>query len=133
MVSRTIEKMMLIAVGLTTVVIIGVPVLMYTMDTLANVSQLEAAQTFADRMHNYTSRVDSGLQDEVIVEIAIPSYIEMSASGQSLTIAYMKDGNQEAVWSETYSHEIILTPPDTTGIKTLTIALISGEIHISFS
>ena len=133
MVSRTIEKMILIAVGLTTVVIIGVPVLMYTMDTLANVSQLEAAQTFADRMHNYTSRVDTGQQEEVIVEITVPSYIEMSASGQSLTIAYMKDGNQEAAWSETYVHAIVLTPPDTAGIHTLTISLVSDEIHISFS
>ncbi len=133
MVSRTIEKMILIAVGLTTVVIIGVPVLMYTMDTLANVSQLEAAQTFADRMHNYTSRVDTGQQDEVIVEITVPSYIEMSASGQSLSIAYMKDGNQEAVWSETYAHAIVLTPPESSGIHTLTIRLVSGEIHISFS
>ncbi|MFW9933772.1 MAG: hypothetical protein ACFFDR_14125, partial [Candidatus Thorarchaeota archaeon] len=133
MVSRSLEKMMLIAIGLTTVVIIGVPVLIFTMDTLSNVSQLEAAQTFADRIHNYTARVDTGAQVSIAVEINVPSYVDLSSSGNTLSIAFVKAGTQEVVWSETYLHAIIVVPPDEPGIYTLTIALVGADIQITFN
>ena len=124
---------MLIAIGLTTVVIIGVPVLIYTMDTLSNASQLEAAQTFAQRLHNYTGRVDTGIQENIAVEMTVPSFVELSTSGNTLTIAFVKDGVQEAVWSETYSHNIVLISPDEPGIFTLTISLSGDDILITFT
>lgn len=124
---------MLIAIGLTTVVIIGVPVLMYTMDTLSKVSQLEAAQSFADKLHNYTTRVDMGLQEDVVIEIVVPGYIDISASGNTLSIAYVKDGTQEAIWSESYLHAVLVIPPQETGIHMMSITLVADVIEIAFS
>ncbi len=124
---------MLIAIGLSTVVIIGVPVLIFTMDTLSNASQLEAAQTFAQRLHNYTGRVDTGSQENIAVEMTVPSYVELRTSGNTLTIAFVKEGVQEAIWSETYSRNIVLIPPDEPGIYTLTISLSGDDIQIAFS
>jgi len=47
MVSRSLEKMMLIAVGLSTAVIIGVPVLLYAIDTMSYSTHLQTAQLAA--------------------------------------------------------------------------------------
>ena len=133
MVSRSLEKMVLIAIGLTTVVIIGVPVLMYTMDTLNNASQFETAATLAQRIHNYTQRVDAGENDSIVIEITIPSYLEIQASNNTLSIFYIKDGNQEAEWSETYLHPITLIPPTQSGIYTLSITLQDDELSLNFT
>jgi len=124
--------MVLIAIGLTTVVIIGVPVLMYTMDTLNNVSQYETASTLARRIHNYTERVDSGDNESITVEITIPSYLEIEASGNTLSVFYIRDGNQEAEWSEVYLHHIVLTPPVEPGIYILTITIQGSDLQITF-
>ena len=77
MVSRSLEKMLLIAVGLTTAVMVGVPVLLVAMDTISNASQLESAQSFAIIMHNVTGQVDSGQTNDTSMEIRVPDYVSM--------------------------------------------------------
>ncbi|MFW9954963.1 MAG: hypothetical protein ACFFD3_10465 [Candidatus Thorarchaeota archaeon] len=133
MVSRSLEKMILIAIGLTTVVIIGVPVLIYAMETLTNASQLEMAENFADSLHNATNRVDMGLTNHTYMQVSIPQYVSVSASGNTLTIAFTKDGGNTYSWSNTYTHPVSLSAPPGPGIYTLTIVIEDGELLIVFT
>ncbi|MFW9847518.1 MAG: hypothetical protein ACFFF4_00150 [Candidatus Thorarchaeota archaeon] len=132
MVSRSLEKMMLIAIGLTMVVIVGVPVLLYTMDILSSASELEMAQNFADRVHNATSRVDQGLVNDTHIEISVPQYVEISAVGNTLTIMYEKEGADSISWSNTYTRQITLVSPPGFGLYMLYIHIDSGELVVAF-
>ncbi len=132
MVSRSLEKLLLIAIGLSMVVMVGVPVLIYTMDTLTNASQLEMAHAFADRLQNYTARVDQGLEESISIQVTVPSYIEMSSAGNTLVVSFVKDGNQVATWSQSYIHLISISPPPEPGAYTLMIALEGDTITINF-
>ena len=132
MVSRSLEKMILIAVGLTTVVMVGVPVLLYSMNILTNASELEMAQNFAETVHNETRRVDTGLANHSSLEIAVPQHVTVSASGNTLVITYAKDGADTYLWSDTYSHPVSLEAPPTFGLHTFVISMEDGELVIAF-
>ncbi len=132
MVSRSLEKMMLIAIGLTMVVIVGVPVLLYTMDILSSASELEMAQNFADRVHNATSRVDQGLVNNTNMQISVPQYVEVSAVGNTLTIIYEKEGADPISWSNTYTRSISLVSPPGFGLYMLYIHIDNGELVVTF-
>ena len=73
MVSRSLEKMMLIAIGLTTAVIIGVPVLLYAIDTMTTTQQIQYAHQTADTIFNATQQVDSGDVGELTIQVYVPS------------------------------------------------------------
>ncbi|MFW9913707.1 MAG: hypothetical protein ACFFEU_14615 [Candidatus Thorarchaeota archaeon] len=125
--------MILIAVGLSTAVIIGVPVLLYTIDTLGNASQLEMAEQFAERLHNLTERVDTGTVNETSVGINVPEGMSVTSNGGTLTVAFEKLGVPSQYWGETYGHAIVLQPPLGPGAYSLVIQLIGSDIHISFT
>ena len=133
MVSRSLEKMMLIAIGLSTAVIVGVPILLYSMNTLQNASHLEIAQVFAVKLHNETERVDNGATNETSFQVNVPSGISMNAVGTTLTITLEYEGIQTTTWSETYDHTIVLNAPETSGIYIVTVRIVSDVIEISFS
>ncbi|MHA2042596.1 MAG: hypothetical protein ACW975_12125 [Candidatus Thorarchaeota archaeon] len=133
MVSRSLEKMILIAIGLSTAVIIGVPVLLFTIDTLGNASQLEMAEQFAERLHNLTERVDNGTANNTSVLINVPDGVSVTSNGATLTVAFEKLGVASQYWGETYGHSIILVPPVESRTYSLLIQLIGNEIHISFT
>jgi hypothetical protein len=133
MVSRSLEKMILIAVGLSTAVIIGVPVLLYTIDTLGNASQLEMAEQFAERLHNLTERVDTGTVNNTSVDINVPEGVSVTSNDGTLTVVFEKLGVPSQYWGETYGHSIVLQPPLGPGAYSLVIQLIGSDIHISFT
>ncbi|MCF2137471.1 MAG: hypothetical protein K9W43_09600 [Candidatus Thorarchaeota archaeon] len=133
MVSRSLEKMMLIAVGLTTVVLVGVPVLLYSINTLQAVSQYEQAQMFAHQLHNATAKVD-GLQTESMsLELILPEGVEVSAAGQVLTVSYTAQDSTTKTWTISYNHTIDLTPPDLCATYIVTISLKSDVLEIIFT
>ena len=133
MVSRSLEKMILIAIGLSTAVIIGVPVLLFTIDTLSDTSQLEMAEQFAERLHNLTERVDIGTTNNTSVLVNVPEGVSVTSNGATLTVAYERLGVASQYWGETYGHSIVLVPPSESGTYSLVIQLIGNEIHISFT
>ncbi|MFW9845954.1 MAG: hypothetical protein ACFFD6_04350 [Candidatus Thorarchaeota archaeon] len=92
MVSRSLEKMILIAIGLSTAVIIGIPVLMYSIDTLSNASQADLALRFADRLHNVTESVDDGIANNTVIEISVPEGVTVTSDGTSLTVSLEREG-----------------------------------------
>ncbi|MHA2424408.1 MAG: hypothetical protein ACXAEF_06445 [Candidatus Thorarchaeota archaeon] len=132
MVSRSLEKMLLIAIGLTTVVMVGVPVLLYAMDTLSSASELEMAQNFADRVHNATGQVDQGIVNSTNMQITVPQYVSVSTSGNTLTITYEKEGVDSILWSNTYTHPISVVPPPGFGLYTLYVNIQEGEVVLAF-
>jgi len=133
MVSRSLEKMILIAIGLSTAVIIGVPVLLYTIDALGNASELEMAEKFAERLHDLTESVDNGTVNSTYVEINVPEGVSVTSNDGTLTVAFEKIGVSSQYWGETYGHSIVLQPPAEPGSYYLMIQLIESEIHISFT
>ena len=132
MVSRSLEKMVLIALGLTTVVIIGVPALMYAINTLGNVTDLEHAATFAERLHNETRLVDLGAANNTEVTITVPDYVFVIIEGNTLRVTFHKEGAPQAEWSETYLHPVALETAVTSGTNLMSIRLIDGVIEIAF-
>ena len=133
MVSRSLEKMILIAIGLSTAVIIGVPVLLYTINTLGNASQLEMAEQFAERLHNLTESVDSGLANNTSILISVPEGVAITSNGAALTVAFEKLGMASQYWDQTYEHIIDLVPPTGSGTYSLLIRLIENEVYITFT
>lgn len=133
MVSRSLEKMLLIAIGLSTAVIVGVPVLFYAIDILGNASRLEAAHAFANRVHNLTAEVDIGQVNDTTIEIIVPQGVIISIDGKTLTIELMTEGTQEAFWSETYTHELELIPPKLSGTHLMNMQLVGNIIKITFT
>ncbi|MHA1959758.1 MAG: hypothetical protein ACW99U_05980 [Candidatus Thorarchaeota archaeon] len=133
MVSRSLEKMMLIAIGLTTAVIVGVPVLMYTMDIISNTSILETAEAFAARVHNLTSMVDNGQVNDTAVEVNVPLGIKLSAQDSTLTITLMDEDSVLTSWSAGYTRNINLVAPNIPGIYLLWIQVDGDFLEITFS
>jgi hypothetical protein len=133
MVSRSLEKMMLIAIGLSTAVIVGVPVLMYAIDTITTTSYLEDAQMVADQIHNTTRQVDIGTIPDATIQVHIPVGITMSAEGNTLTILFNYQGVEPQTWIETYDNQIVISPPTEAGNYLMHIDLSAGVIHITFS
>ncbi|MDF1539117.1 MAG: hypothetical protein P1Q69_09445 [Candidatus Thorarchaeota archaeon] len=133
MVSRSLEKMLLIAIGLTTVVMVGVPVLLYTMNIISNASQLEVAQDFAEELHNATAQVDQGSLSDFSSITVIPQYVEVSAVGNSLTVSFQVEGGEMYTWTEVYAHSILLTAPEGSGTHIVEINLDEDILEITFS
>jgi hypothetical protein len=133
MVSRSLEKMLLVAIGLSTAVLVGVPVLMYAMDTLGAASQVKRAGLFADRVHNVTESVDDGLANNVAIEINVPEGVTLTADGTTLTIVFERESLETRAWSDIYDHSIVLVGPAGSGTYIMHIQLDSGTIEITFA
>ncbi len=132
MVSRSLEKLMLIAIGLTTVVLVGIPILLFAIDTLGNATQLELAQNFSERIHNETQLVDTGTNN-TIIEINIPTGVTVSAEGSTLTVSFQSSGGLITAWEESYSHTISLQAPSGAGPHLMQIAMVAGIIELTFT
>jgi len=122
----------LIALGLTTVVIIGVPALMYAINTLGNVTDYELAESFAERLHNETELVDLGVTNNTEITVTVPDYVFVVIEGNTLTVTFHKEGVAQTEWSDTYLHPISLETVITPGSRIMTIRLIDGVIEIAF-
>ena len=131
--SRSLEKMLLIAVGLTTAVMVGVPVLIYTINTLNNASQFENARRFAEWLYEDTHRVDNGTMTETSGQPTVPSGVTVSSNDNTLNISYDNQILGRTTWSETYIHQIELVAPTTPGVYMLEISLSGGVLHIEFT
>jgi hypothetical protein len=133
MVSRSLEKMMLIAIGLSTAVIVGVPVLMYAIDTINTTTELQEAQMAAEQIHNATRVVDTGISNSTAITIWLPKGATVSAVGATLTISFWE---VEGSWAETYSHEISVDDPPYNPqdrlLYTVEVFMIGNIIHITF-
>ncbi len=132
MVSRSLEKLMLIAIGLTTVVLVGIPILLFAIDTLGNATQLEIAQNFSERVHNETQLVDTGTNN-TIIEINIPTGVTVSAEGSTLTVSFQSSGGLITAWEEGYNHTISLQAPSRSGPHMMHIAMVAGIIELTFT
>ena len=132
MVSRSLEKMMLIAVGLSTAVIIGVPVLLYAIDTMTYSTHLQDAQIAADAIFNATARLDDGELSNHTIRVHIPTGMSMLADGSTLTISVLIS-QQTTSWSETYTHQIVINPPTEAGTYDIEFSMVSNIIHITYT
>jgi hypothetical protein len=136
MVSRSLEKMMLIAIGLSTAVIVGVPVLMYAIDTINTTSQLQEVQLASETIHNATMVVDSGMTNATTITVWLNPGVTVTSVGNTLTVLFSEDGGFPRTWSQTYIHEISIDTPvlnhNTKVPYTMDVSLIDDVIHISF-
>jgi len=132
MVSRSLEKMMLIAVGLSTAVIIGVPVLLYAINTMSYTTHLQDAQMAAEDIFEAASRIDSGELMNLTIQVHIPTGVSMNANGSLLTIILLID-SQQTMWSETFDHQVYIIPPTAEGHYNMMFTMVSNVIHITHS
>ena len=123
---------MLIAVGLSTAVIIGVPVLLYAIDTMSYSAHLQSAQLAASDIHNATAQLDTGALNTTTIRVHIPTGMTMVADGTSLTISVLING-QTTLWENTYSHQIVINPPTEAGIYDMEFTMVSNVIHITYT
>jgi hypothetical protein len=136
MVSRSLEKMMLIAIGLSTVVIVGVPVLMYAIDTINTTTQLQEAQQAAELMFNATALVDDGVTNTTSINVWLNPGVSLMASGNTLTVLYAESPGLQKAWDQTYNHEVSIDTPSLSHSETtlyrMEVVMVAGVIHISF-
>ncbi|MGY5853214.1 MAG: hypothetical protein RTU92_06575 [Candidatus Thorarchaeota archaeon] len=125
--------MLLIAVGLSAAVLVGIPILMYSINAMNSTSQLQMADTFAGRLHEYAGPVDNSNTTGISTEINVPALVTVSADGNILTVTYQPVGQQATSWSESYSHPISLTSPSDPGAYDLQIEITEGNLEIVFS
>ena len=123
---------MLIAVGLSTAVIIGVPVLLYAIDTMSYSTHLQSAQTAADDIFAATEQLDSGALNTTTIRVHIPTGVSMSADGSTLAISVLING-QTTSWSDSYTHQIVINPPTEAGTYDMEFSMISNVIHITYT
>ncbi len=133
MVSRSLEKMMLIAIGLTTVVVIGVPVLIFAMDTINTTTRIQAAESFAQQIFNASLQVDSGEVEEKTIQVVVPSNMTIEAIGESLIVTYTRVGTEDLTWSQDFSHQVHVLTPTTPGAYILHIILDEDRLVLEFS
>jgi hypothetical protein len=124
--------MMLIAVGLSTAVIIGVPVLLYAIDTMSYSIHLQDAQGAAQDIFNATEMIDTGVADNLTIRVHIPTGMSMTVDGTTLAISVLING-QTTSWTETYVHSIIINPPTEAGTYDLEFEMVSNVIHITYT
>ena len=124
---------MLIAIGLTTVVIVGVPVLLYAMDTLSSASQLEMAESFATRIHDVTLAVDDGTSNDTIIEVSVPRSVTVSAIGNSLSVTLQMESTDPVVWSWDFDHNLQVAEPESSGLHIFRARLVAGIIELTFT
>ncbi|TFG27282.1 hypothetical protein EU527_18700 [Candidatus Thorarchaeota archaeon] len=138
MVSRSLEKMMLIAVGLSTAVIIGVPVLLVAIDTMTTTQQVQYAQQASEKIFNATRQVDDGVSSDITIEVYIPDNFEMStdSTGSVLTITVdtgRPPPDTYLTWLEDFDHQIVVNCPSKAGYYYFTFTMVSDVIHITYS
>ena len=114
-------------------VMVGVPVLLVSMDAISNASQLESAQSFANTVHNITSEVDTGQINDTSIEIRVPEGVSIRAVGSQLIVEYEKIGTEPVSWDESYIHTFDVDPPTTTGLYLMRVRLVGNEILITFT
>ncbi|MFW9963636.1 MAG: hypothetical protein ACFFCX_08735 [Candidatus Sifarchaeia archaeon] len=136
MVSRSLEKMILIAIGLSTVVIIGVPVLMYAIDTINTTTQLQEAVIVAEKIHNATRDLDTGLLNTTSITFWTNQGISVTASGKTLTVIFDNGVESSNIWSASYNHDIIIDEPLLSHTRRVLYSaefcLVDDVIHITF-
>ncbi len=132
MVSRSLEKMMLIAVGLSTAVIIGVPVLLYAIDTMSYTTHLQDAQNAANDIFEAVEQLDTGIVNSTTVRVHIPTGMLMDSSGTLLTISVLIN-EVTTSWSHSYTHQLTINPPTEAGLYDLHFEMISNVIHITYT
>jgi hypothetical protein len=136
MVSRSLEKMMLIAIGLSTAVIVGVPVLMYAIETLNTTTELQEVQMAAEQIHNGTMIVDGGVTNSTTFNVWINQGVTVSATGHSLTVLHSPETGSPTTWTQSYLHDVVIAVPlethRSTTLYTVEIDMIDGIIYISF-
>jgi hypothetical protein len=130
MVSRSLEKMMLIAIGLTAVVIVGVPVLMFAIDTLNTSTRLSMADQAADELLNATRRVDTGELSSTVISIRIPAGVTVSAAGYTITVLFEAPDGTPTTWSETFTHLVEMDPITEAGEYHFSIMMDTGVVSI---
>ena len=123
---------MLIAIGLTTVVLVGIPILLFAVDTLGTATQLEMAHSFSERVHNETQLVDTGANN-TLIDINIPTGVTVTAEGSTLTVSFQSSGGQITTWEESYNHPITLQASSGSGPHLMQIAMIAGIIELTFT
>jgi hypothetical protein len=135
MVSRSLEKMMLVAVGLTTAVLVGAPVLLYAVVTMDSAAQVRQAETLADMIHNATAKVDTGSTSEITIEVVVPKYTNVTASGTTLTVTYRRENTEPIIWYETYIHNIVMVagPSLAPNAFFVQVRLVADTIEMTFS
>jgi len=122
----------LIAIGLTTVVLVGIPILLFAVDTLGNATQLELAHNFSERVHNETHLVDTGANN-TIIEINVPTGVTVSAEESTLTVSFQNEGGLITNWEVGYNHMISLQAPSGPGPHLMHIAMVAGIIELTFT
>ena len=122
---------MLIAVGLSTAVIIGVPVLLYAIDTMSYSTHLQTAQIAAGDIFNATERVDIGEADYLTIQVYIPTGMSMNADGSTLTISILIN-DQYTSWSESYDHQIVIDNSPSGGDCVMIFRMESNVIYINY-
>ena len=138
MVSRSLEKMMLIAIGLSTAVIIGVPVLLHAIDTMTTTQRFQAADLAAQRILNATRLIDIGELNETTIQVQIPEGFAMTVDNNgyslimTLNLGDQPPGNN-AMWSETFSHPIALNESPEAGTLVMIFHMESGVIQINYT
>lgn len=123
---------MLIAVGLSTAVIIGVPVLLYAIDTMSYSAHLQDAQIAAEDIFSAIEQLDTGMLNTTTIRIHIPTGMSMIADGSTLAISVLING-QSTSWSDSYTHQIVINPPTEAGIYDMAFTMISNVIHITYT
>lgn len=127
---------MLIAIGLSTAVIIGVPVLMYAIDTINTTSQLQEAQLIAEQIHNATSNIDTGASNSTTINIWVIPGVTVTSNGNTLTVAFSNNEGTPTTWPAAYNHEIVIddviTSHQDRTLYTLDVTLVGDTLHLSF-
>ncbi|TFG26857.1 hypothetical protein EU527_19255 [Candidatus Thorarchaeota archaeon] len=138
MVSRSLEKMMLIAVGLSSALIIGVPVLLYAINTMTTTQQIQYAQQASEAIFNATQQIDDGELTDITIQAYIPSKFAMMTDESGFTLQISIDTGRPQpetcmTWSEVFNHQIVVNYPLEPGNYYFTFAMVSNVIHITYS
>ncbi len=111
----------------------GIPVLLFAIDTIQSTTQLEIAHTFAERVHNATAMVDTGMSEDLEFQITVPLGVTVTANSHTLTITYTRSTTSSETWSREYIHSIDLIAPEGPGGYTLRVRLIEDSIELVFN
>lgn len=124
---------MLIAIGLTTVVLVGVPVLLYSMDILSATADIDSARIAAEKIHNETTLVDNGLSDTDGVNVYLPRGFEAWIDGADFIMQIRLANGATHTWARIFNHSVsIVEPPQGEGEYWVEIMLVGDTIEIAF-
>ncbi len=130
--SRSLEKMMLIALGLMMVVTVGVPVLMIGLDITGKVSRMEEAHRFADTLQGLVRVVDTGQLARTTSQVNVPGGVGVTVSGSTLEVTYSPQDTGPVTWTETYNHTLEVTGLTGPGQYEVTVVADADTIAVLF-